>query len=756
MILTIDWVSSKYQAYRKKDVNGTIQEYVNTEYGATTCVSIAGMDTSWLTVPGEKDYATLMPIVSIKEIIPGKIDITDSSSGSGDGEESTSTPKISVDIPHVPVLYRNHHGQWGGTTKEVTKNLENIPDDIPSLPPITTPGIYFLVKHYAGTFEWILSDKPMKVRCPTVRGLYYARKGLNSVSAQLYRLIEFFNDAQVPPVQNDTILDPAFYRCRPMLRQLPRVVNLAILDAINDLELNKVDCNDQLQSLFDAVDFLTQKGPLNKKSKDHKIKGHEKRTKRSVFDLLGPSYDYTPIYETLHDLRDNLVYNHMEIGHHAARMKSLETIAKTEQEHLRMIATLHNLDVFSRDVDRASLDNLENLRYVNNIMNDAVKNLQSEAVLLANAVHFDASCFAHHHRAISCAKDIPRVNFTAEGKLTIEYYTEQIKLENRQYFTCLPTKFGLSYKHHHYSVQTSGATILLNNGRLIMNETGKDSFYEDYSHHIASIEACYFNARHSSEIPHIYLNCETSTDIQYRSNRGRMEVITVKPYQNLRINFDQFPITVRTQTLELKDILDKQTTVLFDDMYARVAREAWYSALHLPRALIEYKTKTTQHEYWSDMSKLAIKYPKVRYYFTVSLAVMSLTALGIIAGCLIRYRVNVHNCFVFLYTCCRPKDASELRTSPILRRSRSRRQSDASQDSGNEGKVKARVKDLEMARVPRQEKERRRTRSRSRSRRSRSRSRSLELPSYREVSTALLQDNSTQVRDKYATRPRRN
>ena len=82
MILTIDWVSSKYQAYRKKDVNGTIQEYVNTEYGATTCVSIAGMDTSWLTVPGEKDYATLMPIVSIKEIIPGKIDITDSSSAS--------------------------------------------------------------------------------------------------------------------------------------------------------------------------------------------------------------------------------------------------------------------------------------------------------------------------------------------------------------------------------------------------------------------------------------------------------------------------------------------------------------------------------------------------------------------------------------------------------------------------------------------------------------------------------------------------
>ena len=84
--------------------------------------------------------------------------------------------------------------------------------------------------------------------------------------------------------------------------------------------------------------------------------------------------------------------------------------------------------------------------------------------MLANAEHYDASCYAQHHHTVSCAKDVPRVNFTNTGMLTIEYYTEEVVLENREYFTCLPVKYGLSYKHHHYAVQTSGASILLNNG----------------------------------------------------------------------------------------------------------------------------------------------------------------------------------------------------------------------------------------------------------------------------------------------------
>ena len=336
--------------------------------------------------------------------------------------------------------------------------------------------------------------------------------------------------------------------------------------------------------------------------------------------------------------------------------------------------------------------------------------------------------------------------------LILEYYTEDIELENREYYTCLPVKYGLSWKHHHYAVQITGSSILLNNGKLILNSTDKEAFSEDYDHSIANVEQCFFNTRTASSEPHIYLNCRIETAIQYKSDRGRMEVITLKPFQMFRINYNQFPITIKSQTLELNDVLDKQDNAVLDDMYAKVTREAWYSALHLPRALLERKNRIIAHEYWTDVAKLSVKYPKLRYYFTISLGVMSLTALGLITGCALKYKVNLWNCFMFMYSCCRPKGSNELNRSPILKRKK-RRGSQSPETDDVEGKVRTIVRDMEDKSSKRQKRRRERSRSRSRSRsQSRGRTRSgrsgTPLPSYDEVSTALLKDNSTQVRDK--------
>ena len=790
IIMTIDFVTSRYVTYRETDKDGIIQEFITTIEGPGHCVSVAGLDTTKLTVKSEPGFGTIMPLMAIRERIPAPdLTIREGNETDNDGEEDDinqnselDTTESSLnrnrrattlninDLKHTLTIYKTNHGQWATNVQEVilaSGLREMLPVTIKNLHHTKASGIYFLVKKYSGEFEWIWSEQEYKVRCPTARGLHFIRNKLNSISAQLFRLIEFFDSAQSPPPKNDTSLDPSYYLCRPSFRNLPRVVNLAINDAIVHMKLNKVKCEARLNKLFDAAERLTQKRPYTSKDFNNKIKPHSKN-KRSVWDLFGPSFDYTPVYETLRDLRDNLYHNHIKLQHHHQRMRSLETLAQDETTHIRLLGTLHNLDTYSRDLDKHSLSIIDSLKYANNIMQEVLSNLQNEAILLANSIHYDASCFSHRHRHVSCAKDVPRVNFTSDGILTIEYYSESIALENREYYTCLPTKYGLSFKHHHYAIQVSGGTILLNNGKLITNATDPESFYDNYSQNIASIDQCFFNTRQVQD-PHIYLNCKIETDVHFRNSQGRIEVVTLKPFQLQRINFDQFPVTIGTNTLELRDVVEKQSTALYDNLYASVAREAWYSALHLPRALLEHKNRIKQSEYWADVAKLAIKYPKVRYYFTISVIVMSFTALGLIAGCVIKYRVNLFNCFVAMYACCRPKSLEELRKSPIIRRglARGRRESPSPDSSGVETSVKDRVKTLELeTRAARSQEARRegaRARSRARSRssrrrtrsRSRSRSRSRELPSYNEASSALLRDNSTQVRDKYASRARR-
>ncbi len=192
--------------------------------------------------------------------------------------------------------------------------------------------------------------------------------------------------------------------------------------------------------------------------------------------VSGTLWGLAKIFDVLKDLRDNLIFNHNRLKEHSQRMKSLEYLTADESGHQRLLGTLHNIDVFSRDLTKGSLRNLDNLRYVNVVMRDTLSKLKDEAILLANAVHFDASCFAHHYHTVSCAKDVPRVNFSSAGLLILEYYTEEIVLENRPFYTCLPVKYGLSYKHHHYAVQITGSSILLNDGRLIMNSTDREAF----------------------------------------------------------------------------------------------------------------------------------------------------------------------------------------------------------------------------------------------------------------------------------------
>lgn len=743
---------SKYKTHRTastEKVQG--QEYISTHKGPGYCASIAGLDEARIEDHDltKQKYTVMQPIMAVKERIPQKVDNheilkTSNNEDSDQQPDPLATETLTLEDKANIVLYKSHAGHWSRQVKEVQKHYPWLTATLPPLSSNSNPGFYFLGAKSDNSFTWMESEQEIQVICSSNRGLFGVKEELTDISAQLFNLLKFFDKSQSPPSEKDTQIDPSFFTCRPALRgdHVPRVLLLALHDSMTELSQNKLVCTPTLNQLFDAVEFLSINRKPRKKPSNERIRSLPVRDKRDIFDIIAPAEDYEPIYGVLVKLRDNLIFNHNNIENHHVRMKSLETETMTGQQHIQLLGTLHNSDAFSRDLTKASIRNLDNLRHVNTVMRGALTELQDEAVLLANSVHYDASCFSHRYRSIQCAKDVPRVNFTAEGLVVIEYFSEDIVLESRQFYTCLPSSFGLSKKHRHYSVKRSGHSILLNSGTLIVNETHPDSFNKDYKHDLASIEHCFFNPRPND---HVYMNCEVKTTIQYTKD-GTAQIITLEPFQLLRLEFSQFPININTVLVQLKDIYNKQDNILLEDMYARVAREAWVSALHLPRALLEQNERAKVSEYWKDVTQLTVKYPKLRYYFTVSLSIMILTGLGLLMGCLMKFRVNLFNCCVLLYECFKPKNPEEIRRPSGSRRRQLNETRDMEEINSlsTKGKVKRSVNEIETGSA-------RRSRSRSRSGRRRSSQSRSPAPSYSAAtSPPTSRDTSTQVRDRYS------
>ena len=606
---------------------------------------------------------------------------TDGSRSSNNSDTLGRGKRSATPVSRV-TLYQSFSGSWSTNVLDVIRPYGWIArSSVNSLGDESPHGYYFLASGPTGVYQWLEGGTQRKIKCATERGLIFNRNELLEITRELSNVIKFFDQAQEPSPSNDTTLDAEFYACRSSIKALPRIIQLAINDALIELRMNKATCDAKLSEIYDIAELLSKDPKYKNKHIGDRVKPQRERSKRSWrsrrssnWDFIGPEDDYQPLIEVLDYMKNNMIVNHIQLKKHATRVKSLEDIIDQGENINRMLGALHNIDVLSRDIEKSSSQNLENLQSVNTKMKYVVEDLRSVTVLLANSVHFDASCYAQPRHMVSCAKDVPRVNFTSAGYLTIEYYTERIQLEPKQYFTCLPIEKGLSRKHHHYAIQSSGSSILLNNGVLIVNSTDDKSFTQDYSHSIATIEQCYFNTR-LGPAPHIYLNCRVDTQIQYHDNRGRLATKDLKAFGLFRIDFGQFPITIRSQTLSLDDILKRQKSNMYENLYARVSREAWYSALYLPRALLEHKEHEEADAYWTDVAHLAYKYPKMKWYFAISVSVMSLTALGIVGGCCVRYRINILNCCVSLYECCQPQQTEQL-TRPQILRFRKRKQNE--------------------------------------------------------------------------------
>ena len=665
-----------------------------------------------------------------------------SNSDSLERRKRSTTPDSRV------TLYQSFSGTWSTNVLDVVTPYGWIASSsINSLGDESPHGYYFLASGPTGTYQWLDGGAKRKIKCATERGLIFNKNELLEITRELNNVIKFFDQAQEPAPSNDTTLNAEFYACRSSIKTLPRIIQLAINDALTELHMNKATCDAKLAEIYDIAELLYRDPKYKNKHIGDRVKPHKeksRRSRRSNWDFIGPDDDYQPIIEVLDYMKNNMIVNHIQLKKHAIRVKSLESIIDRGENINRLLGALHNIDVLSRDIEKSSSQNLENLQSVNIKMKYVVEDLKSVTLLLANSVHYDASCYVQHKYMVSCAKDVPRVNYTSAGYLTIEYYTEKIRLESKQYFTCLPIEKGLSLKHHHYAIQSSGSSILLNNGVLIVNSTNDESFTRDYSHSIATIEQCYFNTR-LGPAPHIYLNCRIDTQLQYHDNRGRLATKDLKAFDLLRIDFGQFPITIRSQTLSLDDILKRQKSNNLENMYARVSRGAWYSALYLPRALLEHKEHEEADAYWTNVANLAYKYPKMKWYFAISVSVMTLTALGIVGGCCVKYRINILNCCVSLYDCCQPQRTEQLSRPQILRFRKRRQNEDDDAVTTEEVRPIIREKSRSGKKSRREDssaRNRSRTRSRSRSPRSparrRARATSRSPPPYGDTNTEVM------------------
>ena len=751
--MTIQYLHSTYQVHRAKTEHGT-QELVTTGRGPGYCLSKAGLDHSQVRKqPPDRDHYIIMePIMAVKEKVPVKTSELPLPKENTQGEDHNEVDLLgtrtltSIDKTDI-VLYNTYSGQWSRDLTEIKSNYPWLTATLPNLSQQSIPGFYFLGRKSDNSYQWISADEEVQVLCSTNRGLYGIREELIDISSQLSGILGFFDKARSEPKDTDTQIGPNLFNCRPGWKtdQFSRVLLLALHDAMTELLQNQMSCTPVMSQLFDALALLSTNMKSRKKDRNDQIKSSLTRDKRDIFSLLGPSQDYGPIYDTLVKLRDNLIFNHQILSNHGLRMESLEKETLTDLEHAQLLGTLHNCDVYSRDINKASFRNLDNLRYVNTVIGEALETLQDEAVLLANSVHYDASCFSHKFHGIQCAKDVPRVQLSSEGFLIIEYFSEEIVLQEQSFYTCLPTRYGLSRKNRHYSVQKAGSTILLNNGALITNETDPESFVQDYEKDLATIEGCFFNSRQDD---HVYLNCKEETTLQYSSSKGVTEAAVIKPFQLFRAESSSFPINIRGATINLGDIQREHDNVLLQEMYGRVAREAWISALHLPSAIVQCRDRVRKNEYWSDVGRLSVKYPKLRYYFSISLAVMSLTGAGLIGTCLMKYRINILSCCMYMYKCCQPKEPGDLPPSRF-------RQTNYQTENERPKEKKSRKGARKPAKRRRSgSRTRDRTRSRSTGRtRSRStgrrRSRS-PAPSYSAATAPLTAESSTQVRDRYS------
>ena len=59
-------------------------------------------------------------------------------------------------------------------------------------------------------------------------------------------------------------------------------------------------------------------------------------------------------------------------------MRSLETLISNGDDHSRLLGALHNIDVYSRDITKASICNLDNLRYVNTVIRATLEDLRNK------------------------------------------------------------------------------------------------------------------------------------------------------------------------------------------------------------------------------------------------------------------------------------------------------------------------------------------------------------------------------------------
>ena len=645
--------TSHHEVWEENDIK-IDQKVISTKLGPSHCISIAGIDYRQLRVNPKRSRGFILhPVFAMRideEATTTDQDLNKAYSESNPEGSGASSPESETSSkPTESTMKLKQRNLYRGE-KSWSRQLSLVTDEFPWLRNQPIPDLVgqSAVYQLASTqnarsvpWVWVPISSRAEVSCLDARHVHSQMQAIKKTSEEISQVISFFEKTQnIPFNESFHPVGDEYFKCDKEMLPLSVLRSLSFKASMEMLGITNQECR-EMQNLGTMYRNLFS---------NHKVK----RSAGDVIDFIlrNPSKDYGPVREALSHLKNNIILNHDIILHQDLKFASLYRNQLREAINMREVSGSISVDSLLSLMNAASQENAENLRFTMASFNNIFLDLEKECLRVAGATHSEGDCFFHQEKAY-CLRAIPRAALDLEGILQVKYLVEKIALEQKKYFSCLPTEIGLSKKHNHYAVASSKTATLLDDGLLIPhsktegNSTDPQFFDTSYEDKIVAIKNCYFNLIG----PKIELCCKYKSSIQYDKGSEQSEIVTIDPFSVLVLKVSNFPIYISGESVSLDRLRNELDVFRAKEIYATPVRKLFYSGLYLPAALEKSLTKEKHKRHWHDIYQVSQRFPSAYRYFWGMTGFTIFVFMIIICGCGYRFRVQLTKLYRGLRQC---------------------------------------------------------------------------------------------------------
>lgn len=489
-------------------------------------------------------------------------------------------------------------------------------------------------------FVWVPLSQRSSVTCLDSRHTYSKKEAIKKTARDIFDVISYFEDTQSKPFNDTEIpIKDKFFKCTKEMINMPLIIKLSFQHAMQALSINSQQCK-QMSSLYDNLIILVNRQ-------------RNKRATNLISALLSnPQEDFAPIRSALTQLKDNIIINHEALMHQDSVLMSLFKNQLQGSRDLREISGSLSVDNLLNQVQRASQEAAENLKFTLMSFDNIFRNLQKTALRISESVERGGDCFLHK-KFTYCLKAIPKVSLDLQGVFKVQYLVERVALQQRRYYTCLPTKQGLSVKHSRYEVGKSNSALLLDNGIVISqsevdrNASNDQYFIKNYEDKIISVHNCFFNWVKDK----IELCCKNKCTIQYSKAGDETELLSLEPFSVLALKESNFPAYINGQVVSLDSLRQEIDLFKMKELYASTQKNNFYSGLFLPTALEKTRLRQKKKKQYDSVWQIAQEFPNANKYFWGMSGFSIVVFLAVMCGCCYRYKDSLMLCCKRIKNC---------------------------------------------------------------------------------------------------------